>query len=108
MNDSQLTLFFDWWVSRDRALAERLFHEEIAYTSGLGHEFFRDTGQSDPLTDTATQILIKRVQNGNETILLFEETDQMSLLYIRYSVYLRFEENKVIEMIETKEIVVNR
>ena len=108
MNDSHLTLFFGWWISRDPNLAEQLFHEEITYTNALGHYFFRDIRQSDTPTDTATPILIKRVQNGNEAILLFEETDQVTLLNYRYAVYLRFEENKVIEMIETKEIVVNR
>ena len=108
MNDSHLTLFFDWWTSRDPTLVEQLFHEEITYTNALGHEFFRDTRQSDTLTNTETPILIKRVQNGNEEVLLFEETDQVTLLNYRYAVYLRFEENKVIEIIETKEIVVKR
>jgi hypothetical protein len=108
MNDSHLILFFDWWISRDPTLAEQLFHEEITYTNTLGHEYFRDTRQSGTLTNTATPILIKCVQNGNEAILLFEETDQVTLLNYRYAVYLRFEESKVIEMIETKEIVMNR
>lgn len=103
--DELINNFIRWWKSPNSELADRIFHESLYIQDcALGNAkelWLSDTANSD-LTDWK---LLKVFSSNNEGLVSFEQTSEITLLYYRFSIYLKSVDNKIIEIISTKESV---
>jgi hypothetical protein len=99
--------FVAWWRSPTESAAAELFHQDLNYTGcALGNE--RDEIMSLNDANRNTDLNLVKVFTSNcEGMVVFEETDEITNLYYRHSLYFKFQENRIIEVVATKESVAN-
>ncbi len=86
---------------------EDIFHDEFNFKScvlGNAKDIF--LGALDPETQSDLTLL-KSFCDNEEGLVVFEETDEITNLFYRHSLYLRFKEERIIEVVATKELVAN-
>ena len=105
--DDLVNNFVRWWKKPNKELASKIFHENLYIQDcalGNAKELWLTYTGDGEIVDWK---LLKTVSSKNEGLVLFEQTDEITLLYYRFSIYLRAEDNKIVEIISTKGSVAN-
>jgi len=95
--------FITWWKTGDEKVGNLIFHPDFYYR-GCSQVSSGNNWQSMRTASSDFIVLSSFCTNENGSV-IFEETDEITLLYYRHSISLKYYENKIIELIDTKELV---
>lgn len=97
--------FIDWWKRPRSEVSKTLFHDEVFIQDcaiGNAKEIWLKQTAEFGSSDFK---LIKAFSTNSEASVIFQQTDDITNLYYRFSIYLQATEGKIIEVVSTKESV---
>lgn len=102
-----ITKFVEWWQRPCEEIEKQIFHDDL-YIKDCGSGNAKGVWLSLSHHSEASDFkLIKSLCCNEEGVVIFEQTDEVTGLYYRHVVYLKKIQNKLIELISTKETVAN-